>query len=119
VRSYIARVLNDHRVTAAWGFVPPVGVRSRAGESMAHYEYETATIAMPTESAWAMRELVVLHEVAHHITARLGEDLAPHGSEFASIYVALVSWFIGPEVALLLTAAFDASGVGVSATVPQ
>lgn len=117
VRRYSGTVLNDHRVTTAWGFVPGLTVRARNGESMAHYEYETATIAMPVGSEWAMRELVVLHEIAHHIIAQLDAELAPHGTEFASTYVTLVSWFIGPEAGLLLTAAFDASGVAISATV--
>lgn len=120
VRRFVAGVLNDHRVTSAWGFLPTVRVRSRSGESMAHYEYETATIAMPLSSEWAMRELVVLHEIAHHIVvAGIDAELAPHGVEFASTYVTLVSWFIGPEAALLLTAAFDASGVSINATVRQ
>lgn len=120
VRRYSGTVLNDHRVTSAWGFVPGLQVRARNGETMAHYEYETATIAMPVGSEWAMRELVVLHEIAHHIVvAGIDADLAPHGNEFASTYVTLVSWFIGPEAGLLLTAAFDASGVAISPTVPQ
>lgn len=114
VRSYVQEVVSDHRVTTKWGFLPPLRVRSRAGDAMAHYEYESATIAMPLRSDWAMRELVVLHEIAHHIAASTEPSAPPHGQLFASLYVQLVSWFIGPEVALLLTAAFDSCGVDVN-----
>lgn len=115
IRRYVASVLSDHRVVHAWGYLPPAQVRRRASDSMAHYEYETATIAIPTSSNWAMRELVVLHEVAHHVLSSVAPNASAHGPEFASAYIQLVSWRIGPEAGLLLTAAFDACGVGVSA----
>lgn len=115
VRTYVASVLADHRVAQIWGYLPPVQVRRRASDSMAHYEYETATIAIPTGSEWAMRELVVLHELAHHVLANSQPTVAAHGPEFASAYIQLVSLRIGPEAGLLLTAAFDSCGVEVSA----
>lgn len=118
VRAYVAEVLADHHVVHTWGYAPAIHVRHRASDSMAHYEYESATIAIPTGSEWAMRELVVLHEVAHHLLAHVDSAAAPHGPEFASMYIQLVSWRIGPEAGLLLMAAFDASGVEVSAVTP-
>ena len=42
VRTYVADVLADHQVVSTWGYAPPIRVRNRAGDSMAHYEYESA-----------------------------------------------------------------------------
>jgi putative metallohydrolase (TIGR04338 family) len=55
--------------------------------------------------------LVVLHEVAHHLAYSKSREIAAHGPEFIAAMGLLVEIVIGPEVALVLRAAFD--GVGV------
>lgn len=91
----------------------PLRVRARAGDRAAHYE-APGTIALHepvTGSGWALRQLVVLHEVVHH---GQHHDLPAgplHGPLFAGALVETVGEVIGPEVALLLTAAFADHGV--------
>lgn len=95
------------------------------------------TIRVPDSSRWAMTEMVILHEYAHHVThhvashSRSGfesrgwtgtgpevssgtgiEKMAGHGREFRQVFLDLVSNAIGAEARLLLTAALDQTGVG-------
>lgn len=105
VQNYADRVLSLNWVRTQWErSQTPLTVRARAGTSAAHYEVETAVLAVPLHTrgtAWALREFVILHELAHHLEPP-GADLAPHGPEFCSRYIALVDGVIGPEAALLL-----------------
>lgn len=104
VQSYVDRVMGLNWVRAEWVRAgEPVTVRARAGSAAAHYEIDGAILAVPLhagESAWALRELVILHEIAHHLDA--AADTAPHGPEFCSRYLELVDGIIGPEAALIL-----------------
>lgn len=87
----------------------PVRVRARGGATRAEYEFATATIAVPPHRVggrWAMRELVVLHELTHHLTPDTG-----HGCEFAALLVHLVEELVGTEAGFLLRAALLDAGV--------
>ncbi|AZI56982.1 TIGR04338 family metallohydrolase [Nakamurella antarctica] len=91
----------------------PVVVRRRSGQQAAHYERAAATIAVPghvNASAWAMRELVVLHELAHHL-APAGEQT--HGPEFVGRLVHIVGEIIGPEAQLMLRVTMSDMGARV------
>ena len=94
----------------------PLRLRRRRGDRHAHYE-APGTIAVPAAaggSSWGLRELVVLHEIAHHAAHH---DLAPapaHGPGYAGAVVRLVTDIMGPEVGLLLTTAFADHGVAVA-----
>lgn len=60
-----------------------------------------------------MRELVLCHELAHHLVCHDGSvraDAAPHGREFVEAFVAVVDIVVGAEVALLLRAGLDEVG---------
>jgi putative metallohydrolase (TIGR04338 family) len=101
VQSYVDRVLSLNWVRATWeqAYIP-VKVRTRQGQAKAHYEPWNSTIALPPFEhgrAWALREIVVLHELAHHLSRGHGHD-----EIFAGTFVALVEEIIGSEVALLL-----------------
>jgi len=113
VQTYVDAVLRLNWVIATWPRAKvPVRVRSRAGQAAAHYEFDTAVIAVPPSSrgsAWAMRELVVLHELAHHL-APPGSDPA-HGSDFVDRLLTLVEEVIGAEAAFLLRVTFLDCGV--------
>ncbi|WP_280306628.1 TIGR04338 family metallohydrolase [Nocardia neocaledoniensis] len=114
VQSYVDKVLALNWVRAQWERAAlPVRVRARAGGSAAHYEPAAGVLAVPLHTgatAWALRELVVLHELAHH----LADDAeASHGPEFCSRYIELVDGVIGPEAALLIRATFAGCGVVV------
>lgn len=113
VADYLRGVLADPRAMAAFGDVAAPRVRLRAGEAEAHYEFDNAVIALPGGSDWAWRELVVLHELAHHLTALRHPGAASHGPEFAALYCQLVEWQLGGAAGLLLRAAFDGEGIVV------
>ena len=123
IQVFVDQVVNAAEVQAQWPGIAPPKVRHRAGSSKAHYEPAAGVIAIPSDVTWAMRELVVLHECAHHIinfniesnrNLTSGQcDFPAHGVEFVSTYVQLVSWILGAEVALLLGAAFDGQNIVV------
>ncbi|GAB2649065.1 TIGR04338 family metallohydrolase [Nocardia goodfellowii] len=112
VQAYADKVLALNWVRAQWDRASvPVRVRSRAGATAAHYEAADAVLAVPLHTggtAWALRELVLLHEIAHHLGAA---SEAAHGPEFCSRYLELVDGIIGPEAALLLRATLLNCGV--------
>ena len=88
----------------------PLKVRPRRGTTAAHYERseEGATIAVPERGAtWALRELVVLHEIAHHLC----DAEPPHGSEFVATFCGLAEAVMGPEVAHVLRVVYAKEGV--------
>lgn len=116
IQRYCDAVLAMPAVADVWPDMPPVSVRERKGQSKAHYDYSTHTIAMPMQRRWALRELVVLHELAHHCASCLpglgGETR--HGPIFTGVFLYLIEQAIGPESALLLRAGFDQLSVRVT-----
>lgn len=103
VQRYVDDVLA--RVGAA-----PVTVRARRGATAAHYEQVdgAAVIAVPErDTTWALRELVVLHELAHHLCT----EGPPHGPEFVATYCELCETVMGPEVGLVLRMVYAKEGV--------
>ncbi|MFG1780923.1 TIGR04338 family metallohydrolase [Rhodococcus oryzae] len=117
VQDYADRVLALNWVRERWpGAAVPVTVRARAGAAAAHYEAGAATIAVPLHTrgtAWALRELVVLHELAHHLEPD-GAALAPHGPEFVERYLVLVDEIIGGEAAFVLRTTMLENGVRIA-----
>jgi putative metallohydrolase (TIGR04338 family) len=97
-------------VLAHVGVDRPLTVRPRRGATAAHYERteDGATIAVPERrGTWALRELVVLHEVAHHLC-----DAEPaHGPEFVATFCELAEEVMGPEVAHVLRVVYAKEGV--------
>ncbi|MEZ5117481.1 MAG: TIGR04338 family metallohydrolase [Candidatus Nanopelagicales bacterium] len=112
VQRYVDAVLDLDWVTARWPG-QRVAVRARRGQRMAHYEpAPEPVIAVPVETTWALRELVVLHEVAHHLArVSVGGAEPSHGPTWAGVYLNLAAVCVGPEVALLLRASFADAGV--------
>lgn len=89
-----------------------VTVRQRKTAHKAHYEYAGATIAMfdshmARDPRWAMREVVVLHELAHHVARD------QHGPEFVGAFLFLIKHAMGPEAWLLAMDAFVSGGVDI------
>jgi len=110
VQRYVDDVLAHAAVRARWPEVSPLTVRARRGATAAHYERsdDGATIAVPDRhSTWALRELVVLHEVAHH----LSDAVPPHGPEFVATFCDLAEAVMGPEVAHVLRVVYAKEGV--------
>jgi putative metallohydrolase (TIGR04338 family) len=95
----------------------PLRVRARRGGRHAHYE-PPGTIALHEPehgTAWALRELVVLHEIVHHGQRHDLPGGAAHGPAFAGALAHLAGRIIGPEVGLLLSIAYAEHGVRTSA----
>jgi putative metallohydrolase (TIGR04338 family) len=106
--SAVQRYVDD--VLAHVGADRPLTVRARRGVTAAHYERSDvdATIAVPDRrSTWALRELVVLHEVAHH----LSDAQPPHGPEFVATFCELAEAVMGPEAAHVLRVVYAKEGV--------
>lgn len=84
-------------------------VRSRRGDTKATYTSNPPTIAIPAgsnHSRWALRETVVLHELAHHLDGK-----SSHGPGFRQTFLTLITLCIGPEAALVLRVAWAHEGV--------
>ncbi|WP_280422663.1 TIGR04338 family metallohydrolase [Nocardia carnea] len=119
VQQYCDRVLALNWVVAKWErAAAPIRVRARAGTVAAHYETGRGVLAVPIHgnssrrggAPWALRELVVLHEIAHHLEPH-PDSVAAHGPEFCGRYVELVEGVLGPEAGFLLRITLYDSGI--------
>jgi putative metallohydrolase (TIGR04338 family) len=109
VQRYVDDVLALGSVRARWPAPAPLTVRPRRGATAAHYERDDdgAAIAVPERRPnWALRELVVLHEVAHHLC----DADPPHGPEFVATFCELAEAVMGPEVAHVLRVVYAKEG---------
>ena len=87
--------------------LPNVTVRAYRGESHAIAYSLRREIAIPDyTNRWAMREIVVLHELAHIET-----DVSGHGPEFVTTFTDLLGRVMGPEAALAYRILCDHAGV--------
>jgi len=111
VQRYVDDLLALPTVRQRWPTVPPVRVRARRAATAAHYENHAGpgVIAVPDRDTadWAMRELVVLHEVAHHLC----QALPPHGPEYVATICTLAELVMGPEVGHVLRVVYAKEGV--------
>jgi putative metallohydrolase (TIGR04338 family) len=101
--------LRDHERTYDGRELLDVGVRPRAGNRMAHYEPATLTIALPpfeVGGRWALRGLVVLHEIAHHLA-----DESSHGPRWRATFLRLLEDLGRPVTAQLLQLAYAQEGL--------
>jgi putative metallohydrolase (TIGR04338 family) len=101
VQRYVDDVLAHPGVRHRWPAAGPLTVRARRGATAAHYERtdDGATIAVPDRRTnWALRELVALHEIAHHLS--VAEP--PHGPDFIATFCHLADAVMGPEVGHVL-----------------
>ena len=107
IQNYVDRVTVHPGVIGKFGRVGRVLVRERKGGDKAHYERDKQTIAINTTGTrWAMRELVVLHELAHHYAP--GDH---HGPVFSAALTALIDIMMGPQDALALRILYQNEGV--------
>lgn len=101
VRRYLTEVRQR-----PWGYpqVPQPAVRERKGHARAHWS--DGVIALPDgtgRKGWAMREVVVLHEYAHHV-AWYEHGATGHGEQFLEVYLSLLEHAVGPEAAFVVRA---------------
>jgi putative metallohydrolase (TIGR04338 family) len=111
VQRYVDEVLNLPAVQGEWGSVAPLRVRTRRAATAAHYENRdgAGVIAVPDsrDADWAMRELVVLHEIAHHLC----DVQPPHGPQYVTTLCTLTELVMGPEVGHVLRVVYAKEGV--------
>lgn len=107
VQRYVDQVLAMPAVTARWPHATPVTVRARRGAHAAHYSRGVIAIPEHQPDSFALRELCVGHELAHHL-APAG---AAHGPEFVATYCDLVALVMGPEAGHVLRVLFCQNGV--------
>lgn len=117
VRDYVAWVMRQPWFVELFprAAAVPVKVRYRRGDRAAHYELP-ATIAVNAPGnkvGWAMREIVVLHELAHHVHEHEGMPGSVHGAEFRGVFCRLVTEVIGPEAGWILQITFWDSALAV------
>lgn len=108
---YVDDVLALPAVRTRWPGVAPLRVRPRRAATAAHYENQDGAgiIAVPDRDTadWALRELVMLHEVAHHLC----RAEPPHGREFVATICELTELVMGPEVGHVLRVVYAKEGV--------
>lgn len=115
-RDYCTRVLALPDVRTAVGPVAPPVLRERAGVRAAHWE-PPGVIALPVPAhgePWALRESVLLHELAHHAGETSGRT-AGHLPPYPALLLLLVDAVLGAEAALALRVAYGEHAVVVGA----
>jgi putative metallohydrolase (TIGR04338 family) len=112
--AYCARVVALAEVVAALGAAPPPRLRLRRGARSAHWE-APGTIALPVPAhgePWALRETVLLHELAHHLGETAGRSRG-HRAPFPAVVLLLVRAVLGEEAALALRVEYGEHDVEV------
>lgn len=108
---YVDEVLDLPAVHEQWPGVSAPRVRARRAATAAHYENRggAGVIAVPDRvgAGWALRELVILHEVAHHLC----QEPPPHGPAFVTTMCTLTELVMGPEVGHVLRVVYAKEGV--------
>jgi putative metallohydrolase (TIGR04338 family) len=111
VQRYVDDVLALPAVRQQWPKIAPLTVRARRASTAAHYENRDGTgiIAVPdlATADWAMRELVVLHEIAHHLCGAR----PAHGSAYVATLRTLAELVMGPELGHVLRVVYAQEGV--------
>jgi putative metallohydrolase (TIGR04338 family) len=112
--SYAVRVLALPDVVSAVGQVPPPVLRARRGVRAAHWE-PPGTIALPVPvhgEPWALRESVLLHELAHHVGETTGLSRG-HRAPFPALVLLLVEAALGAEAVFALRVDYGEHSVEV------
>ena len=114
--AYVRRLLALPAVTAVLGAQAPPDLRQRRGTTRAHWE-SPGTIAVPVPphgEPWALRETVLLHEVAHHLGETTGRCLG-HRPPFPAIVLLLAEAALGAEAEFALRVEYGEQSVEVGA----
>lgn len=104
IQAYVTAVCSLAQVRRAFPNLRPPTVSERRGAAYADYTPMKNEIRIHTKDRdhrWAMREIVVLHELAH--ACAVVDD---HGPRFRGAFVYLVGEAMGPELATIMSAMF-------------
>jgi putative metallohydrolase (TIGR04338 family) len=109
IEVYLIKVLRSAPIQRRYGDYLQGSIKIRDGRGARIARGCNDWIKLPK---WARTEYVVLHEIAHTITARRHSALvAAHGREYAAIYLDLVWFGMGVEAHDKLKASFKATRV--------
>lgn len=118
VNAYLESVQRTDWFAAAFprAAAHPADARQRRGNRKAHYEWGTIAVHEPdNEVGWAMRGLVVNHELAHHTRTLDGPaGGAAHDEHFVAHMLRITRETLGPEAELLLMVTYANSGVAMT-----
>jgi putative metallohydrolase (TIGR04338 family) len=112
--TYAERVLAMPEVVGVAGHLAAPELRTRRGQRSAHWEPPGA-IALPVPrhgEPWALRESVLLHELAHHVGETTGISRG-HRAPFPALVLLLVGAALGTEAAFALRVAYGEEHVEV------
>lgn len=101
-------------VGAVVGELSPPQLRVRAGQRSAHWE-PPGVIALPVPvrgQPWALRETVLLHELAHHV-GHLAQQATSHSAPFPAAVLLLAGAVLGEEAAFALRVEYGQERVDV------
>lgn len=117
LQRYVDLVLSHPGVIAAFDRdtpFPSVTVTASRTQRKAVYVPARRQIRIPVLQTWALREFIVLHELAHHVDSILNPFLAAttdHGQTFRDAYLTLLHTVMAPEVALLMQIGYSERGL--------
>jgi putative metallohydrolase (TIGR04338 family) len=112
--AYAESVVTHPAVVAVGGRLPAPELRPRRGQRAAHWE-PPGVIALPVPrhgEPWALRESVLLHELAHHVGESTGLTTG-HRAPFPALLLVLVQAVLGEEAAFALRVAYGEERVEV------
>jgi putative metallohydrolase (TIGR04338 family) len=108
--SLIEEVQESLKVSQVFGDPAPLSVAQYFGTASAFYTPGYDRITLPPEEpegSWAYNRLVILHEIAHHLS------IDHHGPRFAGAFLYLTREFEGDTIADALAASFTKHKVRV------
>jgi putative metallohydrolase (TIGR04338 family) len=111
---YCARALTLPEVVEVAGRLSPPELRPRRGLRSAHWE-PPGVVKLPVPrhgEPWALRETVVLHELAHHVGECTGLS-SGHRAPYPALVLLLAQAVLGAEAALVLRMAYGQERVEV------
>lgn len=112
VQRYVDAVLALDTVCERWSPCP-VTARARRGATKAHYCCgEIAVPPLEIGGRWALREIVVLHEISHHLMVRRSV-VEGHGPEFCGAFVNLLGLVGKDQMSRLLEISLHEAGADV------
>jgi putative metallohydrolase (TIGR04338 family) len=108
VQEFVEKVLNSKWLLKKYPSLSKARIEVRDGRGRRKACGSYAYIKLPYgDDGWARTTHVVLHELTHSFMTRVGIGrAAPHGREFARLFLELVRHFMGKQDYLSLKAAF-------------
>ena len=120
VRAFVDEMLADPRFQAVYGRFPSVRLKDGRGTRHAYAAYDRKTRAVLFSfPRWSRTRPIVVHELAHVASLYRHGRIAPHGPEFAAVYVDLVERHLGRTAGARLQGMFREHRVQFGSADPE